>query len=255
MKYVEHNRLAWNQMVGAGNKWTVPVSREVISRARNGEYSIVLTPYKSVPREWLGDVKGKRILCLASGGGQQGPVLSAAGGVVTVLDNSDEQLRRDRMVAEDNGLSLETVQGNMQDLRCFSDGQFDMVVHPVSNAFVDDVLPVWRECYRVLRPQGVLLSGFANPIEYMIDWEDADVSHVATLKNAIPYADCDSLPKPTIERYIRELQPFEYGHSLTSQIGGQISAGFLIQGFYEDKGEPLLDQFTDVFIATNAIKT
>jgi 2-polyprenyl-3-methyl-5-hydroxy-6-metoxy-1,4-benzoquinol methylase len=106
---LQHNREAWNGYVATGNRWTVPVGPEAIERARAGDWSIVLTPTRPVPRGWLGEVRGARILALASGGGQQGPVLAAAGGRVTVLDASPAQLAQDRRVAEREGLDLETV--------------------------------------------------------------------------------------------------------------------------------------------------
>ena len=56
------------------------------------------------------------------------------------------------------------------------------------------------------------------------------------------------------KKYIQEKTPFEFGHTLTDQIQGQVDAGFIIAGFYEDKGEALLDKFADIFIATRAIK-
>ena len=68
--------------------------REAIEEARQGRWEIVLTPTKPVPRDWL-EVEGRHVLCLASGGGQQAPILAAAGATVTVLDNSPKQLERD----------------------------------------------------------------------------------------------------------------------------------------------------------------
>ena len=73
MDVLRHNRDAWDRNVAAGNRWTVPVGTDVVARARAGDWSIVLTPTRPVPREWLGEVRGKRIFALASGGGQQGP--------------------------------------------------------------------------------------------------------------------------------------------------------------------------------------
>ena len=90
----EHNRVAWDALAEKGDRWTVPVLREAIEAARKGLWDIVLTPTKPVPRSWL-DVTGRQVLCLASGGGQQGPILAAAGATVTVLDNSPKQLERD----------------------------------------------------------------------------------------------------------------------------------------------------------------
>jgi ubiquinone/menaquinone biosynthesis C-methylase UbiE len=246
--------MAWNKEVQNGNVWTVPVKKDELDAAAKGDFKIVLTPYKPVPKHWLGNVKGKRILCLASGGGQQGPVLAAAGAQVTVLDNSDEQLKRDEMVAEEYDLEIETVMGNMQDLSCFADNTFDLIVHPVSNCFIDDILPVWKESNRVLKEKGCLLSGFSNPLIYMLNWEEADKTKRCELQYSIPYSDIQSLSQRMKKKYLQEKTPFEFGHTLTDQIQGQVDAGFIIAGFYEDKGEALLDKFADIFIATRAIK-
>jgi SAM-dependent methyltransferase len=157
-----YNKAAWNELARRGNQWTIPVSSNEIQRARAGDVSIVLTPTKAVPATWLGTLRGKSVLGLASAGGQQGPLLAAAGAVVTVLDNSPAQLAQDRLVAEREGLSLTLIEGDMRDLSCLRDGSFDLVFHPCSNCFVPDVLSVWRECHRVLRPGGELLAGFVN---------------------------------------------------------------------------------------------
>lgn len=254
MNLLEHNRLAWNKEVLSGNQWTIPVTEAELKAAIKGEYKLVLTPHKPISADWLGDVRHKQVLCLASGGGQQGPILAAAGAEVTVFDNSDEQLKRDRQVADAHHLSLKTVQGNMQDLSCFSDGTFDLIVHPVSNCFIDDVLPVWKECYRVLKSPGSLLAGFANPLIYMIDWEEAEQTERCEIRYSLPYSDLHSLSPQAMQRYLAEKEPFEFGHTLVDQIQGQIAAGFLIAGFYEDKGDSLLDDYTDIFIATKAVK-
>src|SRR6516164_11247145 len=167
---VAHNRAAWDREVASGNEWTQPVGPEVIARARAGDWSVVLIGYRAVPRGWFpAELAGLEVLCLASGGGQQGPVLAAAGAAVTVLDNSPAQLARDRLVAEREGLRLRTVQGDMADLSAFPEGGFGLVFHPCSNCFVPDVRPVWREAFRVLRPGGVLLAGFCNPALYLFD--------------------------------------------------------------------------------------
>ena len=42
-------------------------------------------------------------------------------------------------VADRHNLSIDTVQGDMADLRVFHDESFDVIVHPVSNVFVPDV--------------------------------------------------------------------------------------------------------------------
>ncbi|MGD2176333.1 MAG: class I SAM-dependent methyltransferase, partial [Anaerolineae bacterium] len=131
-----YNRAAWDEEVARGNRWTVPVGDDAIAAARRGDWEILLTPTKPVPRAWFPDPQGSEVLCLASGGGQQGPILAAAGAKVTVLDNSPRQLTQDRRVAERHALPLTTVEGDMADLAAFADRSFDLIVHPVSNCFV-----------------------------------------------------------------------------------------------------------------------
>jgi len=255
MDIVEHNREAWARQVESGNKWTIPVSPETIERARKGEWSLLLTPTIPVPVEWLGEVRGARVLCLAAGGGQQGPILAAAGACVTVFDNCPSQLAQDRLVAERDALDIRLVQGDMKDLSAFPDGSFDLIFHPVSNCFVEDVEIVWRECARVLKKGGRLLAGFCNPLTFIFDLKAWDDEGALKVRYSIPFSDVAQLPPAELAERIGRGEPLEFGHSLESQIAGQLKAGFLITGFYEDvSGYDLLDRHIKTFISTCAIK-
>lgn len=105
----QYNKQAWNREVELGNQWTVPISPQEIEAARQGEFTFLLTRLKPVPKHWFPPLAGCLKLCLASGGGQQGALLTAAGANVTVLDNFPAQLARDREVAEREGLSIRLV--------------------------------------------------------------------------------------------------------------------------------------------------
>lgn len=248
-----YNREKWDKQVEYGNPWTIPVSPEVIAAARRGEWFVLLTEQKPVPRSWFpSDLHGVDILCLASGGGQQGPVFAAAGARVTVFDNSPRQLERDRMVAEREGLKIVTVEGDMRDLSHFADETFDLVFHPVSNVFVPQVRPVWRETYRVLRPGGCLLAGFNNPVVYIFDLELIEEG-IFEVRNPLPF-DSTQLPLQECQRIFGEDTPLEFSHSLEEQIGGQLEVGFLLTGLYEDTESGRLGQFMPTYIATRAVK-
>jgi SAM-dependent methyltransferase len=163
-----HNRISWDRQAKQQCAWSRPVGAEEVAAARNGNWHVRLTPNR-LPAGWLDHARGVRILCLASGGGQQAPILAAAGAYVTVFDASEVQLQQDRTVAQRDGLDLDTVQGDMHDLSIFSDASFDLVFHPISNLYVPDIGPVWRECFRVLRSGGALLSSFYNPVVFVGD--------------------------------------------------------------------------------------
>ena len=255
---LSHNRYAWDKKVADQDRWTLAVSSEAVARARLGQFEILLTPTKPVPASWFPPLKGTLTLCLASGGGQQAPLLAAAGANVTVFDNSPGQLAQDEFVAQREGLSIRTLQGDMADLSIFPDESFSLIVHPVSNCFVPHILPVWRECFRVLRPGGLLLAGFNNPLRYLFDDERA-LNGSLQVRHRIPYSDLTSLGESERSRLVLDkCLPLEFGHALSDQIDGQMAAGFRLTSMYEDRhldsAHDPISQYIDTFIATRATK-
>jgi len=249
------NREAWDRQVdNPQNPWTRPVSPQVIAAARRGEWQVLLTENIPVPRHWFPPLEGRDVLCLGSGGGQQGPVLAAVGARVTVFDNSPRQLEQDRLVAEREGLSLRLVEGDMRDLSVFPDESFDLIFHPVSNVFCPEVRPVWKECYRVLRHGGYLLAGMMNPVHYIFDLYAADEGRLE-VRHPIPYSDLTHLTEEELQAHLAKGLPLEFGHSLSDLLGGQCDAGFHIIGLYEDvmKDSPLAAYHPN-YIATRALK-
>lgn len=248
----KYNQEAWDNQVNSGkNPWTVPVTPEIIAKARTGDWSVVLTQNVVVPREWFPPMQGLNVLGLACGGGQQGPVFAAAGANVTIFDNSPAQLSRDREVAERDGLKIRTVEGDMRDLSVFENESFDFIFHPVSNLFIHEIRPVWKEAYRVLRHGGTMLSGFMNPLFYLFDWDDMEKG-ILTVSFKIPFSDIEAYG---LERLQKEDRPAEFGHSLTDQLAGQMDAGFHLIGLYEDHHSDLkISEFSPTYLATRAIK-
>jgi SAM-dependent methyltransferase len=257
MNIQEYNSAAWDCEVEKGIEWSIPVSSETIEKARAGVWEIVLTPIKPVPREWLGDFAGKDVLCLASGGGQQAPILAAAGGRVTSFDNSTKQLELDKFVAERENLEIRLEKGDAADLSRFADESFDLIFHPCSNCFMPNLEPVWREAFRVLRRGGVMLSGFHNSFLFIFDRAADEERGVLEVKYSLPYSDLESVSEEERRKYIENNEPLSFGHTLEQQIGGQTGAGFVITGFYEDYWSDkatALNKYAPTFIATRALK-
>jgi SAM-dependent methyltransferase len=257
MNVEEYNSGAWDKAVESGISWSIPVSSEAIEKARRGEWEIILTPQKAVPREWFGEVRGKDILCLASGGGQQAPILAAAGAGVTSFDNSARQLAQDRFVAERDNLQLRLEKGDAADLSRFEDESFDLIFHPCSNCFIPRLEPVWRECFRVLRRGGgTLLVGFTKPECFIFD-EHAQDAGILRVRHSLPYSDTESLGADELSAVLQSGRPLEFSHTLEEQIGGQIAAGFVVTGFYEDywgSDEMVIDKHMPAFIALRSMK-
>lgn len=255
MNVYQHNKKAWDENVKRNDIYTRPATAAEINAARSGSLRISLTGNKQVPAAWLTDIKDKQVLCLASGGGLQAPILAAAGAVVTVLDSSPLQLEQDYKIAKLYNLQLEIVEGDMQDLSHFSDETFDYILHPVANVFIENVQRLWQEAYRVLKSDGILLAGIANPIIYIFDQAKLEQGQFE-VRNKLPYSDVKHLPQQQLEYYLQNNIPLEFGHTLEQQIGGLCQAGFLIAGFFEDdfNGEDILDDYLKSLIVLKAVK-
>lgn len=248
--YTEINSQMWNEWAASGGEWSLPIRHEEFLKAKEGTVDLYLTPCRPVPKEWCIPLSGAKVLGLGSGGGQQCPLLAAQNANVTVFDFSDKQLELEKMVSEREGYSIELIKGDMSKLLPFKDCTIDMIFHPVSNCYVQDVIHVWRECYRVLKTGGVLLSGFANPSLYLFGEGDQELEVV----NKLPYDGLKNVSDNNEEELVRN-GGVQFSHSLETQIGGQIKAGFQLMDLYEDhhhKG--ILTQYMPCYIATKAVK-
>ena len=222
MEYEDYNSKIIDSWVRDGWEWGRPVSHEAVESARKGEWDVLLTPTKPVPHSWFLPFPGLRILGLASGGGQQMPIFSVQGAQCTVLDYSPLQLESERRVAEREGYSIDCVRANMANPLPFADESFDLIFHPVSNCYIQSVLPLWRECYRVLRHGGRLLAGLDNGINYIVDERQERIVHALPFD---PIAEKAELPAG---------EAYEFSHSFEEQIGGQLKAGFTLLDVYSD---------------------
>lgn len=248
MKYQDINSKTIDLWCKDGWEWGKPVEHETFMAAVNGEWGVYLTPTKIVPREWFGELKGKRILGLASGGGQQIPIFTALGAECTVLDYSECQCESEKMVAEREGYTVEIIQGDMTERLPFEDETFDLIFHPVSNCYVEDVKHVFEECYRVLKTGGVLLGGFDNGMNYIFD------ATGSVLKNKLPFNPLKN--KRLYDECISMNMGIQFSHTLEDQIGSQLEVGFRLTHVYEDTNGygKLHDYHVPSFWATRAVK-
>ena len=247
--YQDVNAKTVDRWVENGWEWGRPITHEQYLAAKEGDWSIVLTPTKPVPAEWFPELKGKKLLGLACGGGQQMPLFAAAGARCTVLDYSERQLESERMVAAREGYEIEIVRADMSKPLPFDDNSFDVIFHPVSNCYIREVEPVWRECYRILRPGGVLLCGLDNGPNYIFD--DATES---ILTRKLPF---DPLTDAALyEECMRDDVGVQFSHTFAEQVGGQLKAGFMLTHLFEDyNGYGRLHELhIPTFVATRAVK-
>ena len=255
--YTAINAQTIDKWTEGGWEWGIPISHTEYVNAQNGTWGIFLTPTKAIPAEWFapflkeGKLNGVKLLGLASGGGQQMPVLAALGATCTVLDYSNKQLESERLVAERESYAINIVKADMTRRMPFDDESFDLIVHPVSNCYVEDVYHIWNECFRVLKQGGVLLAGMSNSIDYLFD--DVKPGEPLVVVNKLPYN-----PLKNEDQYKKSAAidgSFQFSHTLEEQIGGQLKAGFMLTDLYEDRDRSGgISEYCPQYIATRAIK-
>lgn len=248
MNYQDINAKTIDRWIEEGWEWGIPVSHEDYVKARAGEWDMLLTPTKFVPHSWFGDLKGKKVLGLASGGGQQMPVFAALGAECTVLDYSEKQLESERMVADREGYEIEIVRADMTKPLPFADGTFDLIFHPVSNCYVEEVKPIFKECARILKHGGILLSGLDNGVNYLVDDDET------MIVNTMPF---NPLKNEANRKQLEDSDcGMQFSHTIEEQIGGQLEAGLMLTHIYEDtNGEGRLHEMNiPCYIATRAVK-
>lgn len=248
MNYQDINAQTIDRWVEEGWEWGIPITHEEFVAAQNGKWDVLLTPTKPVPHAWFGELNGKKVLGLASGGGQQMPIFSALGADCTVLDYSPKQLESEHMVAQREGYDIRIIRADMTKPLPFPDEEFDLIFHPVSNCYVEKVVPIFAECFRVLKQGGILLCGLGNEINYLVDENETVIS------NEMPFNPL------TNDRYRKQLEDedcgMQFSHTIEEQLGGQLKAGFVLTDIFGDtNGEGRLHEMNvETYYVTRAVK-
>ena len=217
-----HNKAAWDRLAKKQDRLARP--------AREVDFA---DPLASVDGPgWLGgNIFGKRVLCLAAGGGRQGPIYAAAGARVTVVDLSPVMLELDRKVASERKLNLRTLETSMDDLSALGDATFDIVIHPVSTCYLPDVTKTYQEVARVLTNGGIYISQHKQPTSMQAAIEPEQGSYYLQHN----YFFKQPLPASSKPNLVREEGTQEYIHRWEELLGQMCRAGLYI----EDLTEPL----------------
>ena len=219
--------LPWEVFAGRTDACRCPCKAFFDAAAVAGDWSMLLTPTRPVPRDWLfADMRGRRVLGLAAGGGQQMPIFAAMGAVCTVLDYSERQIASEELVARREGYEIRAIRADMTRPLPFADEEFDLIFHPVSNCYVEDVGAIWRECARVLRPGGRLLAGLDNGVNYIVDDDEERIVQGLPFN---PLRNPGLIPAEELDEW-----GMQFSHTLDEQIRGQIQAGLSLIDLYED---------------------
>lgn len=217
------NRRLWEDEVRKGCGYTVPwldIDVSLLRQFAAGKLAFLPEPMSYIfPASVFADIKGKDVLCLAAGGGQQSAVFGLLGARVTVVDLAEGQLEGDKKAAARYGYDVTTVHADMRDLSCLNDGSFDLVFQASSMAYVPDVREVYSEVARVLRLHGTYRAEIANPATASVEWNGG--------------AYCISAPYSERVKH-RQDGGIEFRHYMDDTFNGLLDSGFSIRRVYEE---------------------
>lgn len=244
----EINSRAWDLEVDNQHWATVPISFEALPKLEREGYPISLTGSRQLPKNWLGNIKNKDILCLACGGGQQTLLLALRGANVVSLENSEKQLKTDFETANKHQVKIETILGSMDSKQAYPNRKFDYVLLGMGAQFVEDLSKVFPLVRDSLKNDGTFIGAFVNPICYLFDWAAYEEGKME-IKYRVPYSDLSSISKSERMRTIGKDSPVEFGHSLEQIFRGITQSGMTINDYIEefDCKEKMGDYFPSYF--------
>ena len=228
----------WDQEALSQSRYSAPCLDLTSSLVEEYAYgSLKELPDATVyPRRVVHDIRGKRVLCLASGGGQQSAVFGLLGAHVTVLGISEGQLQGDRVAATHYGYDVTLVKGDMRNLSMFLDASFDLVYQQISICFVPDVREVYQQVRRILIAGGTYAVAHINPAVFPTSftggsngWEGSGYRIAERYVGGPVRVTADG-----VENMCEGEPTGEYRHLLKDIFGGLIEAGFRICEVVED---------------------
>jgi ubiquinone/menaquinone biosynthesis C-methylase UbiE len=184
----------------------------------------------------LGNLRGKKVLDLGCGAGQNAIAIARKGARVRAIDFSETQIAQARKLAGQKRLNVNFTVGNISGALPFPDSHFDLIISACAIAFIKNIDPVFREVYRTLKDSGKFILSDMHPLQYIID-EDNDrltFNHPfphkpILLKWSWDFNTCAGSRTPLrarFQHYVRSLS--EYHNSLNR-------AGFVIEKMLEPK--------------------
>jgi len=203
-------------------------------------------------------LSGKNVLCLASGGGQQSIGFALLGAKVTVVDFSQEQLEKDRLVAQQYQQEIRIVKSDMRDLSFCEDAEFDLVYQPYSINYIASVEEVFDQVARVLKPNGRYDLMFHNPYIHGSwkdgcwekEWQTDELWQGKGYPIWQPYQDGSPIKTADphwnfVNKQAEEVSiasPQEYRHTMSTIMNGLLSRGLEILSYNEEVGSSFASQ-------------
>lgn len=183
----------------------------------------------------LGDIRGRKVIDMGCGGGQNAVALAKLGAEVTGIDLSGEQISRAEQLGRDENVSVRFLQSDIADMPSFADRSFDMAISACAISFSERIDLVFAEVFRILEAGARFIISDMNPLQYFLDETGDGVTfNNRFFQRSLPlnwtweFEELDRAPR--FRHYVRPVSLY---------INSLIDAGFIIKKVLEP--EPTMD--------------
>ncbi|MDD5071795.1 MAG: class I SAM-dependent methyltransferase [Patescibacteria group bacterium] len=122
----------------------------------------------------LGCVKGKKILEIACGAAQNSIALAKQGAICTGIDISPAMLRRAKILAEDNRIKIELLEGDCSDLLKVLNhpgSYFDIIISSYGVCLLGEIGEIFRQINFFLKMDGNFTFCGTHPQQIPLGWK------------------------------------------------------------------------------------
>lgn len=120
----------------------------------------------------LGDVKGKKIIELGCGGGENSIILAKKGAICTGVDISFKQLKYAKNLVKKHEVKIKLIEGDLENLVMIDDEIFDIAISIFALDWMQDLDAAFKEAYRILKKNGIFVFSIQHPIYNLLGAED-----------------------------------------------------------------------------------
>ncbi len=185
-----------------------------------------LAPYES-ELKLIGNIKGKKVLEIGCGAGQNSIAFAKKGARVTGIDASREQIFFGKKLAEFNKVKVKFIQGSIQTIPWIKPNSIDLVFSAFALQYIKNLKKCFKEVYRILKRQGIFVFSLDHPIWFSGKWK----------KNRFVWENYWNKKIETNwkKRYGVNVKVVFFPHTVEEIFEALMKAGFLVERILEPK--------------------
>ena len=168
----------------------------------------------------LGNLRGKKVIEIGCGGSQCAIAMAKKGANVTGVDQSQEQLKFAKNLAQKNKVKIKFIQGSFQNLRKLKSNNYDIAFSAFAFQYSPELLSLFKQVRRILKKGGIFVFSLDHPFFKIINPK--------TLKAQQSYFKTGRYTEKN-----KGINFVAYHHTISELFNPLVEAGFIVEKIIE----------------------